>query len=380
MVGLAGDRWTLARWDAAGALTELAAPSVGGVASPRFTAVGLDTSGRAYGYGGNDARGRRAFRWDAGTAAATELSSGLGTSSTGLTEVRLSAVNASGLAVGFGGDYRPGGQGSPLGLRWEPGATVATLLSDPADRPGVAVYWPEPRGVNAGGVIVGYARQYNFATGALPDTAVWWDGSGAARDLNAFVDPASGWTLNRATHLTDVGWIGGEGTFDPDGPGIGQAAVTRAFIMLVPEAGTYGRGDANFDSRVNFADLVTLAQNYNRPSNGSTSVGDFNLDGITNFVDLVALAQNYNTGVANVAALGNASLTADWALAQTLVPEPTGLLLAGGLGIGIARRVRRGRKTWSGTRIVGACWDGCHDSVRRVVLRDGASPEHDLAY
>jgi len=54
-------------------------------------------------------------------------------------------------------------------------------------------------------------------------------------------------------------------------------------------------GDVNGDGTVNFADLVTLAQNYGKA--GSYSQGDLNGDGTVNFSDLVILAQNYGSTV-----------------------------------------------------------------------------------
>ena len=52
-------------------------------------------------------------------------------------------------------------------------------------------------------------------------------------------------------------------------------------------------GDANHDRAVNFADLLTLAKNYN--ATGKTfAEGDFNYDGVVNFNDLLILAQAYN--------------------------------------------------------------------------------------
>jgi hypothetical protein len=51
--------------------------------------------------------------------------------------------------------------------------------------------------------------------------------------------------------------------------------------------------DSNLDRRVDFADLVNLAQNYNTVG-GDWMHGDFNYDGAVDFGDLVALAQNYN--------------------------------------------------------------------------------------
>jgi FG-GAP-like repeat len=52
--------------------------------------------------------------------------------------------------------------------------------------------------------------------------------------------------------------------------------------------------DANHDRKVDFNDLVVLAQNYN--ATGKTfSTGDFDYDGDVDFADLVLLAQRYNT-------------------------------------------------------------------------------------
>jgi hypothetical protein len=76
-------------------------------------------------------------------------------------------------------------------------------------------------------------------------------------------------------------------------------------------------GDTNFDGAVDFTDLVTLAQNYGQPAGQWWATGDFNFDGAVTFDDLVPLAQNYGQP---------ASFAADWARAQSLVPEPASML------------------------------------------------------
>jgi probable HAF family extracellular repeat protein len=48
------------------------------------------------------------------------------------------------------------------------------------------------------------------------------------------IDLAGGWFLNKATSISDSGWIAGAGLFDPDGPG-GNAAQPRMFLMHAPE-------------------------------------------------------------------------------------------------------------------------------------------------
>jgi len=91
-------------------------------------------------------------------------------------------------------------------------------------------------------------------------------------------------------------------------------------------------GDANADGNVDFADLVTIAQNYGA-SDGQHrwSQGDFNYDGNVDFADLVSIAQNYGTSgplAAEGTPVGPAIFNADWQAAQAFaaeVPEPTTL-------------------------------------------------------
>ena len=70
-------------------------------------------------------------------------------------------------------------------------------------------------------------------------------------------------------------------------------------------------GDANLDSLVNFADLVTLADNY-ETSGGTWAIGDFNADSLVNSVDLSLIEQQYG--------LSDAEFAVAWALARGLMP------------------------------------------------------------
>ena len=98
-------------------------------------------------------------------------------------------------------------------------------------------------------------------------------------------------------------------------------------------------GDANVDGIVNFQDLVLLAQQYDVATDRTWATGDLNGDGVTNFADLVALAQHYNPGVSagTIASPHTADFAADWALAQSLVPQPGGALAAVGLAAALRR-------------------------------------------
>jgi T5SS/PEP-CTERM-associated repeat protein len=84
-------------------------------------------------------------------------------------------------------------------------------------------------------------------------------------------------------------------------------------------------GDANLDARVDFLDLVRLAQNYNTfGGNGVWSDGDFNYDGNVDFNDLVKLAQNYNTALSGEPVPGaGPGFQNDLPAAFAAVPEPS---------------------------------------------------------
>jgi T5SS/PEP-CTERM-associated repeat protein len=84
-------------------------------------------------------------------------------------------------------------------------------------------------------------------------------------------------------------------------------------------------GDATLSNGVGFPDLVILAQNYNLT--GRTWVtADFDGNGATGFSDLVLLAQNYGLSSIDLPDGASPDFASDWALAQSMVPEPTMLL------------------------------------------------------
>ncbi len=100
-------------------------------------------------------------------------------------------------------------------------------------------------------------------------------------------------------------------------------------------------GDADLNGSVNFDDLLTLAQNYNAAGTGEWYTGDFTFDSNIGFDDLLALAQNYNLNL--VGSVEGQFVTGtfggDWALAQSLAPEPTSIA-ALGMGAALLRRRR----------------------------------------
>ncbi len=104
------------------------------------------------------------------------------------------------------------------------------------------------------------------------------------------------------------------------------------------------RGDTNLDGTVNFTDLLALARNYNG-TNLFWQTGDFNYDGNVNFTDLLALARNYNQTLSGgqlstLSDAGGGSFVDEWSRAMAVVPEPTTLALAAGVGLLCGRRRR----------------------------------------
>lgn len=130
----------------------------------------------------------------------------------------------------------------------------------------------------------------------------------------------------------------------------GTAVVGGVFAGVTLDADTVVadltlKGDANLDYRVNFDDLLALAQNYGADGGKQWSEGDANYDGVVNFDDLLSLAQNYGGSAMESIALLDAAgaartFVSDWALARSLTPEPTTLAV---FGLGASVLVRRRR-------------------------------------
>ena len=115
--------------------------------------------------------------------------------------------------------------------------------------------------------------------------------------------------------------------------GVAKSLTTNLYTVR-----TTWKGDANLDSKVDFDDLLILARNYNQTSGLDWSRGDYDRDGTVNFNDLLALARNYN--VAAGADAMSSDFASDWALAQSLVPEPT-VAVALAATLLVPRRSRR---------------------------------------
>ena len=224
----------------------------GGTVATELGNLGTSDSGYTYAgaYAVNDANtpvgwtrkyvagswlGQRAVRWDAGGTAATELDN-LGTDSDGWTNALAYAVNEANTVVGKARKYDDGSWLGDRPVRWDAGGTAATELGNlGTDTDGWTHTWAYA--VNDANTAVGYAEKY-VAGSYLGDRAVMWGPDAVAVDLNTLIDPAAGWTLTRACDISEHDlWIGGEGLYDPDGPGP-LGTYERLWVMQVPEPAT----------------------------------------------------------------------------------------------------------------------------------------------
>jgi hypothetical protein len=124
----------------------------------------------------------------------------------------------------------------------------------------------------------------NTATGIVYSAASLTPGGEA--DEATFTLPANLPDGNYQATLSGTGVTDFNGNpLDGNGDGTGGDGYTFNFFHLP--------GDINRDRKVNFSDLVTVAQNYN--TSGKTFFqGDFTGDGNVNFLDLIVIAQRYN--------------------------------------------------------------------------------------
>jgi hypothetical protein len=234
------------RWNAGGtAATELGNLGTDSSGFTTSSATAVNDAGTAVGsaikYVAGVSKFQHAVRWDAGGIAATELGS-LGTDSDGRAITTVTAINATGTSVGYGDKWVSGINKGRRAIRWDATGTAATELRNlGTDSNGKT--FGEAVAINAAGISVGAADDYDPSNIWLGTKAVAWGPDGAAIDLNTLLPSNSGWNLTWASGITDTSWASGYGYFDPDGPG-GQDAYGRLFLLdvssVVPEPGTFG--------------------------------------------------------------------------------------------------------------------------------------------
>jgi autotransporter-associated beta strand protein len=148
-------------------------------------------------------------------------------------------------------------------------------------------------------------------------------------------------TLNGELHLSRIGTssgpnlntsvrlIGAQGSVTGVFSSIQGVSINAQKSIAVTYSGgvfaTIARpGDVTLDERVDFSDLLVLAQNYGGTGIKTWASADLTGDGTAGFSDLLLLSQNYQSPP---------SFQSDWAFARAMVPEPAmlSLLLASGL-------------------------------------------------
>jgi len=134
---------------------------------------------------------------------------------TDLTNVENSyarCINDAGMVVGFAEMW----DGTQVGYQWQDGVTTVLPTPTGKDR-------PCPLAVNNAGVAVGSAWLWPHGESAR---ACIWDGQQVSF-LNDLIPADSGWTLQDANDINDLGQIVGSGTL---------GGVTRAFLLTpIPE-------------------------------------------------------------------------------------------------------------------------------------------------
>lgn len=111
---------------------------------------------------------------------------------------------------------------------------------------------------------------------------------------------------------------------------------TYSSVELLIDRRGFTPGDADFDRSVGFDDLLLLAQHYGTSGRLWTH-GDFTLDGTVDFDDLLILAQQYQSNALLADTEFDADFLGDYALALSLVPEPT-LVVSGTVALLTRRR------------------------------------------
>lgn len=178
-----------------------------------------------------------------------------------------------------------------------------------------------------------YAVAINNSNEVLTeDRFIWSEDEGSVSLAGRLETHSSrGWALTSMLDMNELGQIVGKASFDPDANPATNNSIERT-ILLTPLVA----GDANVDQRVDFDDLLRVAQHYGETNVSSWHSGDFDGDGVVDFSDLLALAQTYGYGGASVV---GSDFSSDWALAQSLVPEPASVVFFA--AIAFRRRSRR---------------------------------------
>lgn len=149
--------------------------------------AGINASGVAAGMS-SDGSGVKAVRYDGTLHPLVTLGGSFATAT---------AINAGGVIVGYGTNA----SNQTLAARWTSDSTVASLGK-------LGGAWSMAWAVNTAGQVVGSSP---VASG---EPHAWLWKNGVLQDLNALLDPSSGWVLSAAYGINDAGVIVGDGYLD----------------------------------------------------------------------------------------------------------------------------------------------------------------------
>lgn len=227
--GTRGIRWSADRTTA----TTLQAVNTNAAGSGVVETKGINDAGtiaaNSRKYNGNTDLGLRAVRYEADSSTPVELGV-IGTNAAGAnadtTAIAIDRFgNIAGLSQAYAGEVTKGTRP----VLWRTGSTAPVQLAMSGfDSAGAA------RGnmsaMNNKGFIAGTLGTYTAANVSIGRRAVIWGFDGELYNLNLLIPQNSGWTLTVATDISDSGWVGGYGSYDPDGAGP-MAAYERYWTL-----------------------------------------------------------------------------------------------------------------------------------------------------
>jgi len=222
------------RWDKLGQGVELQNLGVDATGMADSHAVEITESGVAMGsvekFVAGVSQGHRPVRWDS-AGNVTELAT-LGADSNGIVDGSAGRTNASGVSVGYVTRYAGSTNLGARAVVWDAANNIlelATMGTTP-----IGYTSSTANDINAAGLVAGVSNIYDAFGQLVGGHAVYWNPDGSIVDLNALIDPNSGWVLKFASDISDTNWVVGTASYDPDGPG-GVASYSRLFLLQVPE-------------------------------------------------------------------------------------------------------------------------------------------------
>lgn len=218
-----------------------------------------------------------------------------------------SATDVSNQGVVVGGSWSAPQQSSMHAFRW----TLEGGIEDLGSLGGAAM----AEAVNETGWIVG-ASQLTTSASSPSHAFIYRDGQ--MRDLNDLIHPLSGWVLNSAADINDLGQIVGTGLFN----GQQRGFVLTPIAALVP-------GDFDGNGLVDAADInpfilaMVDSVQYRSTYDVWPQAHDLNGDGNINTEDINPFIQLLTGGGEN-----------------TIIPEPASFTLLALSGLALTRRAR----------------------------------------